>query len=628
MWSSVRRLQGGKMENTKENTSYNLEIWKRLLKYLKPYKSKFILIIACMVMLGIIDATLPYMTKYGIDNFVNTKNLDGFTGFAIIYLVQVTAVFLIVYKFIMEAGRIENSLIYDLRRRAFEKLQTLSLSYYDKNAVGTIMSRVIADVQKLGSNVAWNLVDMFWGFSMMIAVTVVMLLVNVKLALISLVAVPVLIVLSFFFQKKMLIANRKVRKINSIITGAYNEGILGAKTSKVLVREEKNIEEFNALSEDMRMKAIKSITFSSLYLPIVVSIGSIGTVLVMGIGGKDVSANIISYGTLILFIGYTKQFFEPIRQLARVFADLQAAQAALERVLDLVEEKPIITDKDEVIEKYGDLFNPKKENWEKMNGDIEFKDINFWYKEGEPVLRDFNLKVKKGENIALVGETGSGKSTIVNLLCRFYEPSTGEILIDGVEYRDRSQGWLHSHLGYVLQNPHLFSGTILDNICYGNSDIPREEAVSAAKLVNAHNFIMKLEKGYDTEVGEGGAMLSTGEKQLISFARAIISKPSLFVLDEATSSIDTETEHLIQEAIHNVLQGRTSFVIAHRLSTIRNADKILVIKKGLVVESGTHEELLAKKGYYHKLYMKQFTEEKETEIFGRHYESEEGAIIS
>ena len=508
-----------------------------------------------------------------------------------------------------------------MRKKSFEKLQNLSLSYYDQNAVGQIMSRVVADISRLGSNVAWNLVDMFWGFSMMIAVTIVMFFVNVKLAWISLITIPLLVGISIYFQKRMLEANRKVRKVNSIITGAFNEGILGAKTSKVLVREAENISEFSELSQDMKMKSIKAIIFSSIYLPIVVSVGSIGTVMVLVYGGKAVSNNIISYGVLILFLGYTKQFFEPIRQLARVFAELQAAQAALERVLHLIEEEPKIQDTDEVIEKYGDILFPKTDNWEEMYGDIEFQDVNFFYKEGEPILKDFNLKVKKGDNIALVGETGSGKSTIVNLLCRFYEPNNGKILIDGVDYKERSQSWLHSNLGYVLQSPHLFSGTIIDNIRYGNNSISDQEVIASAKLVNAHNFIMKLENAYYTEVGEGGAMLSTGEKQLISFARAIISKPKLFVLDEATSSIDTETEALIQDAIHKVLEGRTSFVIAHGLSTIRNADKILVIKKGLVVESGTHQELLEKKGYYYKLYMKQFVEEKESEIFGRHYEA-------
>lgn len=608
------------MEEKNIYTSYDLAIWKRFAKYLKPYSKQLSIVILSMVILGVIDVIIPLMTQYAIDNFVLKNTLNNFNGFALIYITLVTMVVFMVYGFIMVAGRVENNIIFNLRKMAFEKLQNLSLSYYDKNAVGFIMSRVVADISKLGQNVVWNLVDMFWGFSMMTAMIIVMFFVNVKLALLSLSMVPFLIGISLFFQRRMLDSNRKVRKINSSITGAYNEGILGAKTSKILVREEKNIEEFKNLSEDMRVKSLRSLMYSSLYLPLVVSVGSVGTALILSYGGKEVKSDIITFGVLTLFLGFTKQFFEPIRQLARVFSDLQAAQAALERVLDLVEEEPEIIDTKNVTEKYGDMLNPKKENWEKMTGDIEFQNVNFWYKEGELVLKDFNLKVKKGENIALVGETGSGKSTIVNLLCRFYEPSSGKILIDGKDYKERSIGWLHSNLGYVLQSPHLFSGTILENICYG-TEINRDEAVKTAKLVNAHDFIMKLEKGYDTEVGEGGALLSTGEKQLISFARAIIAKPSLFVLDEATSSIDTETEHLIQEAINKALEGRTSFVIAHRLSTIRNADKILVIKKGVVVESGNHQELLAKKGHYHKLYMKQFTEEKETEIFGRNYEA-------
>lgn len=609
------------MNEKKLYTSYDLDIWKRFAKYLKPYRKGLAYVLCSMLTLGIIDVVMPMMTQYAIDNFILKKTLKNFGYFIGIYLSLGFLLVFIVYSFIMVAGKIENDIIFELRKKAFYKLQNLSLTYYDKNAVGAIMSRVVADVSKLGQNIVWNIVDMTWGIAMMTTMIIVMFFINVKLTLLSLTMVPILFLISAFFQKRMLSSNRKVRKVNSIITGAYNEGILGAKTSKVLVREEKNIEEFNVLTEDMRMKSLKSLMYSSLYLPLVVSVGSIGTALVLYYGGMSVSSDIITFGVLTLFLGFTKQFFEPIRQLARVFADLQAAQAALERVLDLVEEEPLIKDSQSVVEKYGDILNPKKENWEEIIGNIEFQNVNFWYKEGEPVLKDFNLTVKKGENIALVGETGSGKSTIVNLLCRFYEPSSGKILIDGIDYKERSQGWLHSSLGYVLQSPHLFSGSIIDNIRYGNENITKEEVVEAAKLVNAHNFIMKLENGYETEVGESGAMLSTGEKQLISFARAIISKPKLFVLDEATSSIDTETEHLIQEAISKVLEGRTSFIIAHRLSTIRNADKILVIKKGVVVESGNHHELLEKKGYYYKLYMKQFTEEKEIEVFGRNYEA-------
>lgn len=321
----------------------------------------------------------------------------------------------------------------------------------------------------------------------------------------------------------------------------------------------------------------------------------------------------LSYGVFVMFISYTIQFFDPVSQLAGTIAEIQQAQASAERIISLVETEPDIWDKKEVIEKYGDLFTPKKENWEQINGDIEFKNLYFSYKNGEKVFQNFNLNIKKGQTIALVGETGSGKSTIVNLLCRFYEPTSGEILIDGKDYRQRSLLWLQSNLGYVLQSPHLFSGTIKDNIRYGKLDATDEEIIRAAKLVDAHQFIMETENGYDTDVGENGGNLSTGQKQLISFARAIVGNPAIFVLDEATSSIDTETERVIQNAIEKVLSDRTSFVVAHRLSTIVSADKIIVLRKGKIEESGTHGELLRNKGYYYRLYTNQLLQEKEEE---------------
>jgi len=380
-----------------------------------------------------------------------------------------------------------------------------------------------------------------------------------------------------------------------------------------LVREDENLNEFKQDADNMRNSAIRAVIFSSLFLPIVITMGSIGTGFALWFGGNEVMTKTLTYGTFVMFISYTIQFFDPVSQLAGTIAELQQAQASAERIISLIETEPDIWDRKDVIEKYGDLFNGKKENWEEMHGDIEFKNVCFSYKNGEKVLDNFNLKVKKGETIALVGETGSGKSTIVNLICRFYEPSSGEILIDGKDYRERSLLWLQSNIGYVLQSPHLFSGTIRDNIRYGKLDASQEEIERAAKLVNAHEFIMKMDNGYESQVGEDGGNLSTGEKQLISFARAIVSNPAIFVLDEATSSIDTETEKMIQSAIGKVLSGRTSFVVAHRLSTIVSADKILVIKKGRITESGTHKELLRNKGYYFRLYTNQLLQEKEIE---------------
>ena len=362
------------------------------------------------------------------------------------------------------------------------------------------------------------------------------------------------------------------------------------------------------------MNSIRAAIFSALYLPIILTLSSIGTALALWKGGNGVMENAVSYGTLVAFISYTIQFFEPVREIARVLAELQSAQASAERVLSMIDTEPEIKDSRAVEERYGKGYGFKDTGISPTKGNMEFQNVSFYYNAEEPILQNFNLKVKAGETIALVGETGSGKSTIVNLACRFYEPTSGKILIDGVDYKDMPLLWLHSNLGYVLQNPHLFSGTIRENIQYGKLDASEVEIVRAAKLVNAHEFIMKLENGYDSEVGEGGGLLSTGEKQLISFARAIIADPKIFILDEATSSIDTETEQMIQKAIDKALSGRTSFIIAHRLSTIRSADRILVIKAGAVIEEGNHHQLLKQKGYYYKLYTNQFLEEQGKKI--------------
>lgn len=602
---------------TQENSNYDkiqINIWKDFFKYLKPYKKQFAILTVMMVCLGLLDTVFPLMTKYAIDNFIEKKSMVGIGKFGLVYFLAVAGLAITVYLFISLAGKLETKMAYDIRKIGFEKLQLLPLSYYDDKAVGWLMSRMTSDISRLSETISWSLVDLAWGFSMMTAVTIAMMRLNFKLALITLSVIPFLAIVSFYFQKKILNAQRDVRKINSKITASYNEDIQGAKTTKTLVREKINLEEFSEITSSMRDKAIKATVISSIYLPIVLTLGSVGTALALSYGGNSIMINTISYGTLVAFISYSAQFFEPVRQIAVIFAELQSAQASAERVFSLLNEVPAITDSNEVIEKYGDLFNPKRNLWPEIKGSVEFKNISFSYKDGEDILDDFNLKVNPGETIALVGETGSGKSTIVNLFCRFYEPTAGEILIDGINYKDMPQNWIHENLGYVLQSPHLFSGTIRENIQYGNLEATEEEIIHASKLVDAHAFIMETEKGYETEVGEGGGLLSTGQKQLISFARAIVRNPRLFVLDEATSSIDTETEQIIQNAIHKVLNGRTSFVIAHRLSTIRNADKILVIRDGQIKESGNHNELIKKKGYYYNLYTNQFIEEKSMDI--------------
>lgn len=562
-----------------------------------------------MIIVGGIDAIFPLMTKYAIDHFVIPKKIEGLTGFGIQYALLVLVQCISIWVFISIAGIIETRICYDIRKIGFDRLQELSLSYYDKTPIGWIMARMISDVQKLGDTIAWGLVDMVWGFTMMLAMVVAMVFLNWKLALIVMTVIPVLVVLSLYFQKKILNSYREVRKTNSKITGAFNEGIMGAKTTKTLVLEEKNLGEFKGLTDQMYRSSVRVAIFSSIYLPIVMTLGSVGTALAISFGGRGVLLEAISYGTLVAFISYSVQFFEPIRELARIFAEFQSAQASGERVLSMVETQPDILDSGEVTKKYGDIFKGEKENWEDIKGDISFKNVSFSYKDGEKVLENFHLDIKAGETIALVGETGSGKSTIVNLACRFYEPTKGEIQIDGVDYKKRSQLWLQSNLGYVLQTPHLFSGTIMENIRYGRLEATDGEVIEAARLVNAHEFIYKMKEGYQTEVGEGGSRLSMGQKQLLSFSRAILAQPKIFVLDEATSSIDTETEKFIQEAIDKVLKGRTSFIIAHRLSTIRSADRILVLKKGEIIEEGDHEELLQRKGPYYRLYTNQFKKE-------------------
>ena len=600
---------------------FSLSLWKHILRYAKEYNRDLVKLVAVMAVTAVCDVIFPLMTTYAIDHFIpsleHPGTMQGTGVFAAAYiavvLIQVAAIFYFLYL----GGKIEVGVCYTIRRQAFRKLQELPFSYYDRMPVGYLMSRMTSDTQRLAETIGWSLLDLAWGGVMLAAASVTMLVLNWKMALIVMLVVPPLAVVSWWFQQRILKAYRIVRKTNSKITGAFNEGIMGAKTTKTLVREEGNMAEFTVLTHEMKKSSVRSASLSAAYLPIVVSLGSLATAYALWKGGSAVLVGGMTLGVLQAFINYTVQFFEPIRNIAGVFAEMQSAQAAAERVLTLLETKPDIVDSPEVEAEFGDNFHPKKENWPALRGDVEFSHVDFQYKEGEKVLSDFNLSVKAGETIALVGPTGAGKSTVVNLVCRFYEPTAGEIRIDGVNYKERSQLWLQSNLGYVLQEPRLFSGTIRDNIRYARLNASDEEIEEAARMVNAESFILKMDKGYDTDVGEGGSRLSTGEKQLISFARALLADPRIFVLDEATSSVDTQTEQIIQQAISKVLTGRTSFIIAHRLSTVRTADRILVIDDGKIKEMGTHLELLKKKGAYYKLYTNQFQEEAAMDILGK-----------
>ena len=594
----------------------DLKLWIKIFGMMKRYRKEIIFISITMVFIAACDAAYPLLSKFAIDQFIAKETLNGFPAFVAIYIGVMSLQAFLLYFFIMNAGRLECGVVYSMRKAGFDRLQELSFSYYDKTPVGWIMARMTSDAQRIGDVISWSLVDLVWGAAMIIIVLVCMFVLNVKLALISLAVFPVLMAVSVVFQRIILKNHRQVRKLNSMITGAYNEGINGARTTKTLVREERNFMEFTELSGGMRMASCRAAIVSAVYLPVVMSLSSILVGLVLWIGGVQVQEGIIWFGTYSAFIAYTFQMFDPVHHVARVFSELQSAQAAAERTVSLIETEPEIKDRPEIIEKYGGGVNPKTGNWPEITGDIVFDNVSFAYSSGEQVLEGFNLHVKAGERIALVGETGAGKSTIVNLICRFYEPTAGEIRIDGIDYRERSQIWLQSNLGYVLQTPHLFSGTVADNIRYAKLDAADEEVINAARTVHAYDFIMKLDKGFDSEVGEGGGRLSSGQKQLISFARAIIANPRIFVLDEATSSIDTETERLIQEAVNIALRGRTSFIVAHRLSTIRSCDRILLIHDGKIAESGSHRELLRLRGAYYNLYTNQFREEAELKVLG------------
>ncbi|NLD26764.1 MAG: ABC transporter ATP-binding protein [Acholeplasmataceae bacterium] len=591
---------------------FNFSIWKKIIKLVLKRKKNLILMIVFVTGLALLDIAYPLMNSYAIGQYFS-KNPDysdvglfiaGYVGISIGYLVTV-------WGFIRTGNSVEVEVGYDVRDEAFRKLQILPFSYYDKTPAGWIMARLTSDSRRLAEIISWGLIDLVWGGLSMLGILIVMFIFNWRLALIVTALLPILFIVSIFFRKKILFSYRKARKTNSKITASYNEGIMGNKTTKTLVLEDTKNKDFQNLCSGMRKDSIKAVFYSSIFFPTILVISFIGVAIILRVGGGFIVDQRFGFNVamLYLFVSYTTQFFDPVMQVAQILAELQQAQASAERILSLIETQPDIYDTEEVIKTYGTILEPKQENWEQLGGDIEFENVTFKYQGGETVLENFNLKIPKGTSVALVGETGSGKSTIVNLICRFYEPVSGRILIDGRDYKERSIGWLHANLGYVLQSPHLFNGSILENIRYGRVDATDEEVIAAAKSVNVDEFARDLPDGYNTNVGEGGSKLSVGQRQLISFARALIADPRILILDEATSSIDTKTEEIVQEVMIRLMKGRTSFIVAHRLSTIINADLILVIKDGKILEQGTHRELLDKQGEYFNLYRNQFINE-------------------
>ena len=583
-----------------------LSTWKRVIDIVFQNKSHLVKLGLFMAGITVLDIIFPQLNRYAIDVFFIEKNMETLIPFIIISVLVASGFGLLVWAFIKQAILIEATVSHELRRQAFDNLQRLSFSYFDKTPQGWVMARMTSDASRLSEVISWGLLDMLWAFFSMIFITVALLATNIRLGLIIVTIIPIMFLISQFFRKRILTQERLSKKHNSHVTAQFSEAFLGAKTTKSLVIETENFTDFYQSTGNLKRAGIKSIMLSAVYTSLLLVIAYVAVSVTMVTGSIAVLDQIITVGTLQLIIAYTINFFEPMLVISEKIADLQNAQASAERIVELIETQPEIVDKKEVEDTYGSLLHTKKDNWETIQGQVSFKDLTFYYKEDEIILDHFNLDVKKGQSIALVGHTGSGKTTLINLLSRFYEPKSGSIEIDGKDYRDRSLQWLHQQLGYVLQSPQLFSTSIKENILYGRLDATDEEVIEASKAIGLHPFIMTLEKGYDSEVGEGGNLLSIGQKQLISFARALIANPRILILDEATSSIDSESELIIQEATKTILKDRTSFIVAHRLSTIVEADIIVMLEMGKIIEKGTHEDLIAKKGHYYQLYKNQF----------------------
>jgi len=588
-------------EEEEFTTQFNGRTVLRILAQTKPHWKWVAGFMLTIGVVSALDSFFTFLSKRIIDEGIVAGDTAALIRIVTLYGALIVVQAVNVFGFIYLAGVLGERVQYDLRRKMFNHLQDLSFSYFDRTPVGWIMSRVTSDSERIAQLVTWGLLDITWGLLNIITAVIFMLIINWKLALIVLVVIPVLVVVAAQFKKRIIFEFRMVRKINSKITGAYNENITGVRVVKALGREDQNLEEFGGLSSEMYRASYRAAWLSALFLPTVQLISAVAIGSIVFFGGLQAEYGAMTVGGIQAFISYVTFMLWPIQDLARVYAEMQHAIASAERVFSLIDSEPEVTDRPGAID-------PST-----IRANIEFDQVGFYYEEGKPVLEDFTLTVKRGETIALVGPTGGGKSTIVNLLCRFYEPTSGVMRIGGRDYTELSLHAIQSRVGMVLQTPHLFSGTVRENIRYGRLDATDEEIEAAAKLAGAHDFIVTLDGGYDAEVGEGGNLLSVGQKQLVSLARAVLAQPEIFIMDEATSSVDTLTEALIQQGMETLMRDRTSFVIAHRLSTIKRADRILVIEAGKICEMGNHAELMRARGHYYQLYTRQFRQELEVE---------------
>lgn len=602
---------GDGFDDAAASSGLRLDLWKRLFGYALAYKRDLALLAGVAVATAAVEATYPLIAKAVVDDVEANGAAADFALWGSVYLGCNLAMALAVAALIWFSGKIEAHASHDIRSAAFANLQRLSFSYYDHRPAGWLMARLTTDCARLTDILAWAFLDVVWGFTMMLGIAVAMLVMHWQLALVAFAIVPVVGWVSAKFRKRILASARQVLSTNSRITSAYNESIMGVLTSKVFVREAANARDFGKLTAAMHRASVRNLLLAAVYVPIVVLLAAVASNMVLWAGGTALNAGAIGIGTLIAFMMLTRHFFDPVETIGHWFAEMQMAQAAAERVLSVIDAAPEVRDSASVRQALAaGAARPRSPGIAADGGAeriarVELRGVDFAYEGAKPVLSGIDLVANMDETIAIVGPTGGGKTTLVNIICRFYEPTTGEVLIDGVDYRERGLHWLQSNLGVVLQNAHVFSGTVRDNIRYGRLGASDEEIEWCAKLAGAHDFIAGMENGYDTEVGEGGGRLSAGQKQLVSFARALVAEPQILVMDEATSSVDAETELKIQQGLKFVLKGRISFVIAHRLSTIRRATRIVVLDGGRIVESGDHDRLLAADGHYAALHRQQ-----------------------